>query len=80
MRASFNDKTMVIHLLHDVVCSIFMLYFILFFSFDRPDRVTLHDFVEHIYQLTNKEYNLDNTIGPLDRSKANPLQNVRIYM
>jgi len=40
------------------------------------DRVTLHDFVEHIYKLTDKEYNLDNTIGPMDRSKANPIQNL----
>jgi len=46
------------------------------FELMGPDRVTLHDFVEHIYTLANKEFSLDNTLGPMDRSKANPLQNI----
>lgn len=46
------------------------------FELIGPDRVTLHDFVEHIYNLQNKEFNLDNTLGPMDRSKANPIQNL----
>lgn len=46
------------------------------FELVGPDRVTLHDFVEHIYKLADKEYSLDNTIGPMDRSKANPIQNL----
>jgi len=44
------------------------------FELIGPDRVTLHDFVDHIYDLAEKEKNLDNTIGPMDRSKANPIQ------
>jgi len=42
----------------------------------RPKRFTLHDLVKYLYETVHRDPMLYNPIGPMDRSKANWLQNV----
>lgn len=44
------------------------------FELVGPDRFLLKDFVEYIYKVTRKDCFMYDTLGPMDKSKANILQ------